>query len=142
MIQANELRLDNLTQWGVNIVKLKSIHTESVFKDRVTVYVEINERLKFHCLNIEELEPIPLTEEWLMKFGFDLVYEKRYIGIKYKIGDVETDFVLTHPNVLGVFEKCFIWEYSKNKYKKLQYVHQLQNLFFDITDQELTIKEA
>lgn len=86
-------------------------------------------------------EPIPLTEEWLLKFGFSSEgYKKGYIGIDHKAGGMITDFVLTYPNIIGEHQKSFIWEHSNWKYNTLNYVHELQNLFFVLTGQELTIK--
>ena len=85
-------------------------------------------------------QPIPLTEEILLKFGFSTTdYKKGYIGIDHKAGGIITDFVLTYPLVIGEFQKHFIWEHSKFKYNELKYVHQLQNLYFALTNEELTI---
>lgn len=70
--------------------------------------------------------PIPLTEEWLIKFGFELNSNNNWshwnFGLNfYKDGDFfESDQL-----------PIFIY---------LQYVHQLQNLYFAITGEELTIK--
>jgi hypothetical protein len=85
-------------------------------------------------------QPIPLTEEWLLNFGFSTTdYKNGYIGIDHKAGGIITDFVLTYPLVIGEFQKHFIWEHSKFKYNELKYVHQLQNIFFALTNEELTI---
>ena len=75
-----------------------------------------------------DLEPIPLTEEWLIKFGF-----------------------INHANEwcnnLFVFE---YWERSKLYHFTggegvgfgggFKYVHQLQNLYFALTNEELKLK--
>lgn len=91
---------------------------------------------------ISQHEPIPLTEEWLIKFGFSSKdYKKGYIGIDHKAGGMITDFVLTYPGKIGDFQKYFIWEHSKFKYNTLEYVHELQNLFFILTGTELKLKE-
>lgn len=57
-------------------------------------------------------KPIPLTEEWLEKF--DLVY----VDLGQFIRIYGHDFLLS----------------------KIKYVHQLQNLYFALTGEELTIK--
>ena len=91
---------------------------------------------------ISQYEPIPLTEEWLLKLGFSLKdYKEGYIGIEHKAGGIITDFVLTYPKVMGEFQKHFAWEHSKWKYNTIEYVHQLQNLFYILTNEELTIKK-
>lgn len=72
-------------------------------------------------------EPIPLTEEWLLRFGF----EKDRSG--YRLDDInslsfsENYIVCWHDKVLGI--------------KQIEYVHQLQNLYFTLTGEELTIKD-
>jgi len=73
---------------------------------------------------IEEMfEPIPLTEEWLLKFGF-----KNYSRIWYGRDDFWScrmiDEGVEFPHV----------ELSIN------YVHHLQNLYFALTNTELEIK--
>ncbi len=87
-----------------------------------------------------DLQPIPLTEEWLLKFGFEKEKRDRFYSyylnetdenqfsrqrIDYWFGD--DDFCLCRAGV------CF-------KRVKLQYIHQLQNLYFALTGEELTIK--
>lgn len=82
-------------------------------------------------------EPIPLTEEWLVKFGFEK--------------DVDNSFVL---DSLAIFtdkrlkENVFIQTKTNRSFAggqwvvlndlKLQHVHQLQNLYFALTNEELT----
>lgn len=72
---------------------------------------------------------IPLTEEWLLKFGFEKkegYYDRYYYsidGMNIKIDD-------------DMFET----EVGECLYKSIKYVHQLQNLFFAINDEELTMK--
>lgn len=74
---------------------------------------------------IEIPKPIPLTEEWLLKFGFE--YKS------YGYGEKEWK----QWNYKGFNLNGF--EYSS--YLKIDYLHQLQNLYFALTNEELTIKE-
>lgn len=70
------------------------------------------------------VEPIPLTEEWLLKFGF--VRNK----IKHEIGDFEC-------HSIGDGKWNFVWDklvFSAS----LKYVHTLQNLYFALTGEELS----
>ena len=77
----------------------------------------------------EELEPIPLTEEWLLKFGFkeDGHYNsaKRWMGI-FNQPLIQCNGYFTIPNYFST---------------EIKYVHTLQNLYFALTCEELTIKE-
>jgi hypothetical protein len=84
-----------------------------------------------------EYKPILLTEEWLIKFGFEKdVLELFNLEI---LKDIEP----TSEIIIDL--KDFQCEISRNKRfgitLKMQYVHQLQNLYFDLTDEELTIKQ-
>ena len=78
----------------------------------------------------EKFKPIPLTEEWLLKFGLefedDLSQFIKVLG--YDFGE----FIL-HPLVRGGY---LFSEGSIDKY--IEHVHQLQNLYFALTGEELT----
>ncbi|ASK29707.1 hypothetical protein CEY12_06135 [Chryseobacterium sp. T16E-39] len=89
----------------------------------------------------DRIYPIELTEEWLLKLGFNKDYKTGYIGIDVS----NNDFVLTFPSILGKFQKSFAYEFKSGgwaKFKELEDVHSLQNLFFALTGSELTIKEG
>jgi hypothetical protein len=76
----------------------------------------------------DEFEPIPLTEEWLLKFGFERKGNQFYNLLKYS--EVE---ILIRDN----FWTCDGIVFSLHC---LEYVHQLQNLYFALTGEELTIQ--
>lgn len=70
---------------------------------------------------------IPLTEEWLMKFGFT------WKNFAFRDG---TFTVRLHKE----FYVFLSIEGVRPVQIKLDYVHQLQNLYFALTGKELTIK--
>jgi hypothetical protein len=77
--------------------------------------------------------PIAITEEWLLKFGFEL----KSGGISYDKGKLSIylgDTILSDDNGRTYFNSWVILEHSP------PHVHQLQNLFFALTNEELTIK--
>ena len=78
-----------------------------------------------------QVKPIPLTEEWLLKFGFELEYSQLTNIYKYFLPN--SPFGYSQGN-FGVFTQtgCFSVE--------LKYVHQLQNLYFALTGEEVTFK--
>jgi hypothetical protein len=134
---ANQLRIGNLVAYGVRPVPIKSIHTESVLKKEVHVYVELNENLIHYCIDVSEVKPIPLTEEWLLKFGFHkkdaewylhpcfelkiIVFNKgEFNGVMFYTRTIHTDFTPIYCT------------------KHINHVHQLQNLYFALTGEELT----
>ena len=74
-------------------------------------------------------KPIPLTEEWLLKFGF----------FKYN-----NAYVLEKPSENIMNFKFSIWNdftYNSSEFPvELKYVHQLQNLHFALTGTHLKLK--
>ena len=66
-------------------------------------------------------KPIPLTEEWLLKFGLHGNHSS-----PVRVGLVDDDFVLQQFTVMFM-----------NAYIKVKYVHQLQNLYHALTGEEL-----
>lgn len=68
------------------------------------------------------IEPIPLTEDWLLKFGFEDVPTGNYWNQKLCIHIYSNEFYILQEQ-----GRVFI-----------QYVHQLQNLYFALTGEELT----
>jgi hypothetical protein len=76
--------------------------------------------------------PIPLTEEWLLKFGFEIVLNQYK-----KITDVSKDTFKNIPFIILFLDNQF--QYDDLRFRtNLQYVHQLQNLYFALTGEELT----
>jgi len=85
----------------------------------------------------EMIEPIPLTELWLEKFGF------KSIGLNGQ--------VFEYPVLMGGENRFVIETDCKTFYPKInfddccwygfKYVHQLQNLYFALTNTELEINK-
>ena len=80
-------------------------------------------------------KPIHITEEWLLKFGFVIDRNGYYDSEGGKQG---LSFAVTQD---GGFLPCW-QDRVLNPNKILKYVHQLQNLYFELTGEELTIKKA
>ena len=82
------------------------------------------------------IKPIPLTEEWLIKFGFEKITND------YISGDFE--YSITDCLIDGNMEFVYVCSKDATLESKCQlpkYVHQLQNLYFTLTGEELTIKK-
>ena len=74
---------------------------------------------------------IPLTEEWLLKLGFEK--DTSYTNIIYFILDD-----LTWANGLLEIESRYIRDFN-HELPHIKYVHQLQNLYFALTGNELCV---
>ena len=120
----------------------------SIMQDDDLVFVT-GWRLEFIEKNILEYKPIPLTEEWLFKLGFDKLKEYddgENIITKYGksiiVGDNAHDekIVISFP-----FNHCEIGDYSDDSAYvlniEIKYVHQLQNLYHALTGEELTLTD-
>lgn len=133
MIKANELRIGNL------VVKSDQIHSDSPQYGQITtVYVD-KANVDYHY-PLTWYKPIPLTEEWLLKFGFEKYDEIYWFLPNYP------SYEICPNEPLQLFLPCETTDESeyyvvKDSNCKIQYVHQLQNLYFALTGEELTIKE-
>jgi hypothetical protein len=117
-MKMEELRIGNyfigfdnmLTQWDLHCFKL------------VYEGIDIGEIVR---------DKIPLTEEWLLRFGFD--------KHPYSFG-----CELFHLTEWDKYPLNWCVAFNKNNaiiVHKLKYVHQLQNLYFALTNEELTLKQ-
>ena len=107
----------------------------SIIQDGDFVFVT-GWRLEFIGKNKLEYKPIPLTEEWLLNFGFTrhhADYSNNIIYIKNVPDNTEFEWGV-YPNELGSGIQI------QNR-KLLKHVHHLQNLYFALTGEELEIKD-
>ncbi|MBC7524802.1 MAG: hypothetical protein H7239_10220 [Flavobacterium sp.] len=81
----------------------------------------------------ENTKPIPLTEEKLLKFGFKL-------DLDYNTYCLNGYCIFLED---GKFRFQNDWYSNANCYyiKDLKYIHELQNLFFALTNKELEIQK-
>lgn len=115
-MKANELRIGNYIVWD-------STGEVEIVKDIVThgrKYHNINN------VNIKDAKPIPLTEEWLVRFGFKYYGYWKYWQIKCE-------------NRLKIYPWKNGFDYRGTHHFEIKHVHQLQNLYFALTGEELIL---
>lgn len=80
-------------------------------------------------------KPIPLTEEWLLKFGFEMDGNSSRLKINNR------GWIWFHHRKNGVY--CELGTIGHYQFSPVdcQHVHQLQNLYFALTGEELTVNE-
>ena len=124
-MRVEELRIGNI---------VKTINTIDIFK-LVSIgydYVLLTDEYNDYDSLIEELKPIPITEEWLLKFGFDLINNEYHQSRNH---DLKLHWTVNKNKMIPEFnEKKFVTGYD------FKYVHQLQNLYFALTGNELICK--
>jgi len=116
-MKAKNYRIGNLVKYDNRVFEIDTI--AKVFPTLNTTEFGIG------VVDWNNIKPIPLTEEWLIKFGFE-VYEFDDKEKQYRIND----------RLLVVRNNVF---YDYGSRVELKYVHQLQNLFFALTQKELTL---
>ena len=133
-ITKNELRLGNILDFEGETCVVREIDSSGV----VVLFNNSEEE----WIDLFQFSGIPLTEEWLLKFGF-------------KYGEFLNDFFINEidgANNLWIKNQLGIkWGVSLNLFhddlkpiflKDIKYVHQLQNLFFSLCGEELTLSKT
>lgn len=139
-MKANELRIGNFVSDSNFDVCITEICRDNLiwgvcldFKNMNGLEIDDRYRLgQRYEFNLENIIPMPLTEGWLLKFGF-----KRYINkleYDYRLGDLGICYDIDD-------DVYFVFNNSLDCQRGFKYVHQLQNLYFALTGEELTINE-
>ena len=128
MIQLQEIRIGNLVfekkrnrivaVWGI-----ESNHDEIV--------VNYANGSGVYAIDLKYIEPIPLTEEWLLDFGF----EEKSKSKNFYLGNFRFN-IFKSANYNG-FIFCDGYDVITDRIK---YVNQLQNLYFDLKGERLMFK--
>jgi len=124
-MNVKELRIGNYVNRGYVVVELDSAGAglvDSNDPDDIASYIFFTE---------DNLHPIPLTEEWLIRFRFKVkrCKDSDWEYIKSMV-IIEKDL----DKIAFSYGDCFL--------NHIEHVHQLQNLYFSLTNKEITIKDA
>ena len=111
-----ELRIGNFLQDCISKVPYEVTH--NTFSSLV-LYIEEEKEAP--------VEPIPLTEEWLLKFDFTLK------------SDIDGEYYEKNGVRVLILRSDAIQFYFGNPNTKEKFVHELQNYFFIMTGKELDI---
>ena len=107
---------------------------------------------KIYEQKLWNVKPIPLTKEVLIKCGFFEDYGDFYLTVISKEIDCDHDYkVVIHAdeellkrglgvNLLAGKVRCYDTPDPEIKGINLQYLHQIQNIYYDLTGKELEIK--
>jgi hypothetical protein len=141
-MEAKDLRIGNLVNYKI-VDKLDSrkewYEVSKIDIDDLRV-LQVKDEMN------QDYEPIPLTEEWLLKFGFEkVIYESDETGYNndYEL-DIKGVGLISYSDDFS----CALFgskESSKDElgflpnWDNCKHVHQFQNLYFALTGQELTL---
>lgn len=124
-MKANELRIGNFVFDDENKpMKVARVETQECTdfngNDEFNVIIEhIDKNIGYYE---SKINPIPLTEEWLKKFGFELNMDSFYVK---------------DNNVIFFEEEGVCKFLLRGDTVTIKNVHQLQNLYFALTNEEL-----
>ncbi len=121
-MKSNELRIGNWVDNDIHGVGLvESLSGLNILYSR-----------NYDSLPTSKITPIPLTEDWLIRFGFKADFNGEYEILPF--------LYIWKPSSST---KSFSVSPNSNfpSTLKIQYVHQLQNLFFALTSEELELKQ-
>lgn len=133
-LKANDLRIGNLITlndkvrqrlWEDKITAISDyFKIETIWNDGDVLVLLDDESVE---LDLTEIEPIPLTEERLLKFGFK---NNTYPKEKYFLQDFE----------YNIFNKQVSICKMQITNIDIKFVHSLQNLYHALTGEELILK--
>ena len=138
-MNTNKTQTEQLTQDAVmqSVLKASGLRIGNLFQDKYSKSIikvnGITENDIFFSGNFTkewQAEPIPITEEWLLKFEFKKTEYKS--DIIYDSGLQNSTYITIDNN----YSSYFMWAAYLTSIK---YVHELQNLYFALTKRELTV---
>ena len=130
-MEARELRINNI----VMLDETKPVRI-LWFKLEVACIMEVGKDYPSTIVRLERLSGLPLNEEWSLKLGFEKDESWGMLFIKRPYLVYHDKYLKT--NILGVFISGSHREYQTVS-KPFNHLHQLQNLFFALKNEELAI---
>lgn len=143
-MEAKDFRIGNFVRTKKPSLKANDSDIEKIYFEIEEIKKDVVQFNGFLAGELySDLNPIKLTDEWVRNFGFDdSDYKKGYTGIEIKLSNgMITDFVLTKPHAMDDWQTYYAYELRSYRFVDLNYVHELQNLFFTITGFELKLNE-
>ena len=118
-MEAKELRIGNLVQCNIDEMGIVTVITNT------TKYI--------NGIDLKHLQPIPLTEEILLKCGL----KRTLYDSSYELNDFS--IFLDKRIRENIYIKCEKRNWNVLNGLRIDYLHQLQNLYFALTNEELTV---
>jgi len=164
-MEANELRIGNwvfcnksyvnkpVRVTGISVVDRRDDHTgiyeafiylneHDLLKD--TEFNDTFINYKQGVMTLEQISGIPLTEEWLVKFGFtkhstnweETSGTENMVGYRIECNEWDKSGIFVSKR-LEVFISVIWSDFERLQTTQLKYIHQLENLFFILAGKEL-----
>lgn len=123
-----ELRIGNYVQHNDEIIKVEQITKRKIG------YHRNGDKSCMHYLKYSEIKPIEITEDILIRLGFEETFNDTYREIlRYdKINVIKFDKRLG----VYIFNNCSGCHFSDT----IKYIHELQNAYYVVNNKELKLK--
>lgn len=125
-MNVKELRIGNYISVRNDVRKVNSV-SGSPRSERISTTIDGCNFAECH-FSEDSIRPIPLSKEWLVKLGFTTYTINKW------------DFPIENDDYYHIV-KFKGWNFRGLGYTmcKIEYVHQLQNLYFALTGKELEV---
>ena len=125
-MNANELRIGNIVEYDGLVLSVLGVSESDIEIQCPGGYAS-------EWVDLDDCEPIPLTEKWILRMGFQDCFSEF-------IGPVTISW---GQRIVSTGERrtfCLDGEIPDAWKIRIQSVHQLQNIVFTLTSEELEIK--
>jgi hypothetical protein len=131
-MQSKDLRIGNYVNYiGGGTFKVTGIHEFGL---------DVEDDIESTYMEYEYFEPIKLTEDWMINFGMEYTdgfSNSRKLYVKKHEHDVSH---ITYSEKEGMLRLSNGQQKGTTLIPHIKYVHQLQNLYFALTGEELELK--
>ena len=149
-MKANELRIGNFVKLcGLGSDMEVCVTSVSQIQIHYAPRLKLEEETDFLRALFCYVEPIPLTEEWLLWLGFTVKVKNYSLNIGSELFEyaIKDQFVIWNAKdslELRIKKQGPGWVFREMTEKNdlvYKYVHQLQNLYFALTGEELILNK-
>lgn len=136
-IKSSELRIGNYILFREFYLEVMEKVVE-ITEERINIMFDDKQISILH----KDVNPIHLTEEILFKCGFSKKYEQYYLIIHMGVAGhpIMIEFEIIGKDIFGSLWIGAWDDYTKAICLDIEHLHQLQNLYFALTGEELDVK--
>jgi len=132
-MEASELRIGNL------IYIPKTDQDATICSVTEFIGVKVNKNVIFEPIPFNDIKPIPLNKELVLKLGFEK-WQDRYCLEAWSPGHPSQRFDIDWKDGNIMMKSRYQGEDDNLLMRHIKNVHQLQNLYFALTGKELEMK--
>jgi hypothetical protein len=135
-MQSKDLRIGNYIDYPDSNIGISKIHHFG--------FDHLSRQYLVDGFDIDDFLPIPITKVWLLNFGFEDI-DLQMSGSNWLVKNHRTQWKKQFR--ISFHEQLKVWNFTIECVSpptlslcEIKYVHQLQNLYFALTGEELELK--